>query len=116
LRMTDLVLANSIQLATHALVMLWLAHRLGSLRRRGLAPTALKSLLAATVMGGLTAFSAGLLFARFPGVTLSEQVIVVAGAALVGVVVYAALSVALGIEEIHSLLALLRRPFARLLG
>jgi putative peptidoglycan lipid II flippase len=51
LQMTDLVLANSVQLTGHALVMLWLVHRLGSLRGHRLGITTLKALLSATVMG-----------------------------------------------------------------
>jgi putative peptidoglycan lipid II flippase len=51
LQMTDLVLANSVQLTGHALVMLWLVNRLGSLRGHGLGPTILKAIVAAAVMG-----------------------------------------------------------------
>lgn len=51
LQMTDLVLANSVQLTGHALVMLWLVNRLGSLRGHRLGPTGLKSVLSAIVMG-----------------------------------------------------------------
>jgi peptidoglycan biosynthesis protein MviN/MurJ (putative lipid II flippase) len=49
--MTDLVLANSVQLTGHALVMLWLVNRLASLRGHGLGPTILKAIVAAAVMG-----------------------------------------------------------------
>jgi putative peptidoglycan lipid II flippase len=51
LQMTDLVLANSVQLTGHALVMLWLVNRLASLRGHGLGPTILKAIVAAAVMG-----------------------------------------------------------------
>lgn len=113
LRMTDLVLANSFQLTAHALVMLWLAHRLGSLRRRGLAGTAGRALIAATVMGGLAHLAAGWLAGQLPGATLAEQAAVVAGAAGVGIGVYAGLLVALRVGEVETLLALLRRVVAR---
>lgn len=49
--MTDLVLANSIQLTGHALVMLWLVNRLAPLRRRGLGPTIFKAAGGSLAMG-----------------------------------------------------------------
>ena len=51
LRMTDLVLANSVQLTGHALVMIWLINRVAPLRGRGLGPTTLKAVAASFVMG-----------------------------------------------------------------
>lgn len=51
LLMTDLVLANSIQLTGHALVMLWLVNRLASLRRYQLGLATLKFGAAALIMG-----------------------------------------------------------------
>lgn len=113
LRMTDLVLANSVQLTGHALVMLWLIHRLGSLRGRGLGPTALKVLAASLVMGGLAFASARWLAARFPGQVLLHEVLVVGGAGLVGLAVYGALVMLLRIEEVGMLVALLRRRLRR---
>jgi putative peptidoglycan lipid II flippase len=53
LGMTDLVLANSIQLTGHALVMLWLVNRMGSLSGRGLGTTSLKSISGALMMGAI---------------------------------------------------------------
>ena len=50
LQMADLVLANSVQLTGHALVMLWLVNRLAPLRGRGLGPAALKAALASLLM------------------------------------------------------------------
>jgi putative peptidoglycan lipid II flippase len=113
LRMTDLVLANSIQLTGHALVMLWLMHRLGSLRGRSLERTALKALAASLVMGGMAFAAAQWLVTRFPGQTLLHEVIVVGGAALVGLAVYGALLTLLRIQEAGMLVALLRRRLGR---
>ena len=60
LQMTDLVLANSVQLTGHALVMLWLINQLAPLRGRGLGPTTFKALAASALMG--LALLAGLWF------------------------------------------------------
>jgi putative peptidoglycan lipid II flippase len=110
LRMTDLVLANSVQLTGHALVMLWLIHhRVGKLRGRGLVRTTLKALTASMVTGVVVFAAAQWLVTRFPGLALLHEVIVVGGAALVGLTVYGALVTLLRIEEIGVLLALLRR-------
>lgn len=53
MQMTDLVLANSVQLTGHALVMLWLVNRLATLRGRGLGPTTFKAVAAAAAMGAV---------------------------------------------------------------
>ena len=53
MQMTDLVLANSVQLTGHALVMLWLVSRLAPLRGHGLGPATLKALVAALVMAAV---------------------------------------------------------------
>jgi putative peptidoglycan lipid II flippase len=110
LRMTGLVLANSVQLTGHALVMLWLIHhRVGSLRGRSLERTTLKALAASLVTGGMVFATARWLVTRFSGQTLLHEVIVVGGAALVGLMVYGALVTLLRIEEVGALLALIRR-------
>lgn len=111
LRMTDLVLANSVQLTGHALVMLWLIHRVGSLRGRGLERTAIKVLAASLVMGGLAFASAQGLAARFPGQTFFHEILVAGGAGLVGLVSYGVLVTLLRIEEVGLLVSLLRRRF-----
>lgn len=51
MQMTDLVLANSVQLTGHALLMLWLVNRLASLGGHRLGATTLKAACAALVMG-----------------------------------------------------------------
>jgi len=99
LRMTDLVLANSVQLAGHALVMLWLTGRVGSLRERGLEGVTLKALAASLVMGGAAFVSAHWLAAWLPGHGLLSEAGVVGGAGLVGFGVYGALVTLLRVEE-----------------
>ena len=114
LRMTDLVLANSVQLTGHALVMLWLIHhRVGSLRGRGLVHTTLKALVASLAMGGLTYLTARWLVYRFPDRILLHEVIVVGGAALVGLLVYGALLMLMRIDEVWVLAALFRRRIGK---
>jgi putative peptidoglycan lipid II flippase len=109
LRMTDLVLANSVQLTGHALVMLWLIHhRVGSLWGRSLERTTLKALAASLVMGGAVYATAQWLVTRFSGEALVYEVIVVGGTALLGLAVYGALVTLLRIEEGGVLLALIR--------
>lgn len=112
LRMTDLVLANSIQLTGHALVMFWLIHhRVGSLGGRSLVRTTLKALAASLAMGILTFATAQWLLTRFPGPELLGEATVVGGAAALGLVVYGALLVLLRVEELEVLVALIRRRF-----
>ena len=51
LQMTDLVLANSIQLTSHAVIMLWLTNRVATLKGQYLGSTTLKAGSAALTMG-----------------------------------------------------------------
>jgi putative peptidoglycan lipid II flippase len=112
LRMTDLVLANSLQLTGHALVMLWLInHRVGSMRGRGLRTTTIKALMASLAAGGAAFATAHWLAAPFSAQTLLHEVIVVGGAALTGLAVYGFLVGLLRIEEIGMVIELLRRRF-----
>jgi putative peptidoglycan lipid II flippase len=116
LYMTDLVLANSVQLTGHALVMLWLTHRVGSLRGRGLKTTALKALAAGLMMGGLVFFSVQWLLSRFSAPTLLAELVVVGGAGCIGIATYAALVTLLGIEEVGMLVKLVRQRVSKLTG
>jgi putative peptidoglycan lipid II flippase len=116
LRMTDLVLANSIQLTTHAAVMLWLTHRLGSLSGRGLGRTVLKALAASLIMAGVTRMSAQWLLIRFPGETVLDEAMIVGGAGLAAIVTYSVTATLLRVEEIGILAALLRRQLGRVFG
>jgi putative peptidoglycan lipid II flippase len=109
LRMTDLVLANSIQLAGHAVIMLWLTHRFGSLRDRALGISAVKGLAAALVMGTAVALSSHQLLLFFPSAALQDQLVVVGASAGVGVIVYAALVALLRVEGVGYVVTRLRK-------
>jgi putative peptidoglycan lipid II flippase len=101
LGMLGLVLANSIQWAMHALVMLYLAHRhFDGLRNQGLARTALKVGVASLVTGvvvrtglpglvWLTAFS-----------PLWSELLVVVGAATLGLLAYGLMVWVLRVEDV----------------
>ena len=116
LRMTDLVLANSIQLTAHAAVMLWLTHRFGSLSGRGLGRTALKALAASLIMAGVTKMSAQWLLVRFPGETVLDEAVIVGGAGLAAIVTYSVAATLLHVEEVGILAALLRGQLGRVFG
>jgi putative peptidoglycan lipid II flippase len=111
LRMSDLVLANSAQLTAHAIVMLWLTHREVSLRGQGLEHTVAKVLPAALAMGAVTYLVQLQLHSYLPGGTFLENLLIVAGAAVVGCGVYGGLLLLLHVEEVYMLLTLARRPF-----
>jgi putative peptidoglycan lipid II flippase len=113
LRMTDLVLANSVQLTGHALVMLWLTGRVGSLRGRRLGRTVLKALAASLVMGGVAFASARWLATFFSGQSLLSEAAVVGGAGLMGLAVYGGLVTLLRVEEAGTLVTMLRRRLGR---
>lgn len=114
LRMADLVFANSVQLTGHALVMLWLInHRIGAMSGRGLRITTIKALMASLAAGGVAFATAHWLAARFSVQTLPHEVIVVGGAALAGLAVYALLVALLRIEEVGMVVELLRRRFRK---
>jgi putative peptidoglycan lipid II flippase len=108
LGMLGLVLANSFQLGTHALIMLYLTHRFfDGLRGQGLATTTVKVMLASAVTGAVV-------FASMPflsGVaaffsTWDELIAVVAGGAL-GVVIYGVMIWLLRLEDVGYLWAML---------
>jgi len=116
LRMTDLVLANSIQLASHAMIMLWLTHRFGSLRSRALGASAVKGLVAALVMGAVVTVLSRQLLLHFPSTTLRNQLVVVGAAGGSGVVVYAALVTALKVEGAEYFVTMIRDRVRNLAG
>ncbi|HBY92843.1 MAG: murein biosynthesis integral membrane protein MurJ [Ardenticatenaceae bacterium] len=106
-----LVFASSMQLTGHALIMLWLLHRqLRGPEESGLPAAALKSLVAALLMGLATwAMLTGLhpLFGNENN--LEAEVLLVIGPAFVGALTYAALVVALRLEEATEVVGLIRR-------
>jgi putative peptidoglycan lipid II flippase len=81
LQMTDLVMANSVQLTGHALVMLWLVNRLAPLKGHGLGLTTLKAGSAALLMGLGLWWLLSLLQQWLPGETLLSR------ATLIGILI-----------------------------
>jgi putative peptidoglycan lipid II flippase len=110
IQMTDLVLANSIQLTGHALVMIWLVNRVASLRRRGLGPTILKALTASLVMGlGLWGVLP-LLTNWLPAEGLVTEIVLVGILSLFGGGIYLLVLILLKAQELK-LLSSLRQRF-----
>jgi putative peptidoglycan lipid II flippase len=102
LGMVGLVLANSAQWASHALVMLVLLHRrLDGVRGQGLGLAAGRTLLASLAMALVTWLAQGWLGGAFPGGGALNNLIVVAGAGLAGGAVYLAAATALGVSELR---------------
>lgn len=92
LTLNGLILANSVQWASHALIMLWLLNRrIGSLRGHGMIRLLSKVLAASACMGVVTWLVAELLAqALLPG-SLVDEVFVVGIAAAIGFTLYVAL-------------------------
>ena len=92
LTLNGLILANSVQWASHALIMLWLLNRrMGGLHGHGMIRLLSKVLTASACMGVVTWLVAKLLAqALLPG-SLLDEVIVVGIAAVIGFAVYVAL-------------------------
>ncbi len=108
-RLWQLILANSLKLTLHALLMLALfVRRVGGLRPYGVTRTTCKSLLASLMMAGPSfAVLVGTRFLPLPGALGYLSRITLAGG--VGVIIYLVVMRLLGLEE----LALLRRAFRR---
>jgi putative peptidoglycan lipid II flippase len=109
LQMTDLVLANSIQLTAHALVMLWLVHRVASLHHQRLGLTLLKALGSAGVMGLCLIWSAVFWQNLFPGNSFIAQACRLALLIISGGGAYLLSLVLLKGEELQLLLPIFRR-------
>lgn len=109
MQMTDLVLANSVQLTGHALVMLWLVNRLAPLRGHGLGPTTLKALAAALVMGAILGLMLPLLKAWFPADKLIGEVALVVLLSVLGGSIYLLALYLLRVQELALLSSLLKR-------
>jgi putative peptidoglycan lipid II flippase len=92
LTLNGLILASSIQWASHALIMLWLLHRrLGGLRGHKLLRLLFKTGVASAVMGTVTWLASEMLVRSLPPGNLIAELIIVGGAAAIGFVVYVAL-------------------------
>jgi putative peptidoglycan lipid II flippase len=113
MQMTDLVLANSVQLIGHALVMLWLVNRVASLRGRRLGSTTLKAGAASAVMGlGLWA-TLSLLQNNLPLTGSLAEITLVALLTLIGGGIYLLGLALLGVPELSLLSSLLQKFLPR---
>ena len=112
LTMTDLVLANSIQLTGHALVMLWLINRVAPLGGRGLAATAVKAGAAAVVMGAGLWRVLPILTTWLPTERFTGEALLVGLLGLLGGSIYLLILMMLRLPE----LTLLRTVFRRFLS
>lgn len=109
LQMTDLVLANSIQLAGHALVMLWLVNRLATLRGRGLGPAIFKALAGATAMGVGLWVAQPLVQQWLPPTNFISQAIALTLLITLGGGLYLLVAIILKMPDLHLLVRLFRR-------
>ena len=113
LQMTDLVLANSVQLTGHALVMLWLVNRLAPIRGRGLGPTTLKAVIGSVAMGLILWWALPLLQSWLPSVNLVSKATLVSALIVLGGSIYLLVLIPLKVQELTLLGKLLRRFFLR---
>ena len=109
MQMTDLVLANSVQLTGHALVMLWLVNRLAPLRGRGLGPTTFKAMAAALAMGLVLWGVLPLLKAWLSADSLTTEIALVGTLSALGGGVYLLALYLLRTPELALLAALLQK-------
>jgi putative peptidoglycan lipid II flippase len=113
MQMTDLVLANSVQLTGHALVMLWLVSRLAPLRGHGLGRTTLKAVVAALVMAAMLGLALPFLKGWLPPDSLVAEVILVGLLSGLGGGVYLLALYLLRVQELSLLSSLLKRFLPR---
>jgi putative peptidoglycan lipid II flippase len=115
LGMVGLILANGVQLAGHATVMIWLfQRRIGLLQGQGIGETTLRTLLASTLMGlAVTGVVQGVAWILPASGRLAWLASVVGGGA-VGGLVYLALCAALRAPELHLALDLITQIAGRL--
>lgn len=110
LTLNGLILANSVQLASHALIMMvLLQRRMGRLQSYGLGRFLIKAVVSSLGMGGVTWVVAQTLSRWFPDGRLLGELLVVGGSALVGLAVYVALMVLLRADSGELVQGLLRR-------
>ena len=109
LQMADLVLANSVQLTGHALVMIWLINRLAPLRGRGLETILSKALLASAAMGLGLWIALSALTGWLPASGLLAEITLVGLLSAVGGSIYLSLLLLLKTQELFLLSALTRR-------
>jgi putative peptidoglycan lipid II flippase len=110
LQMTDLVLANSTQLTSHALIMLWLlSRRMGGLRGQGVMAVTVKALAASALMG-LVVYGALSALEGLPGgAGALHELALVAGAGGAGLVAYGLAVNLLRVGEARFLVGFIRQ-------
>lgn len=113
LQMTDLVLANSVQLTGHALVMLWLVNRVASLRGRRLGLTTLKTVVATAAMSAVLWLSLPLLQQWLPPQNLLLKTLHLGALVLLGGSVYFVAAWLLRLPELQTLFQLATRFLPR---
>ncbi len=114
LGMVGLVLANSIQLTSHAVIMLWLLRRrVGTFAREQLAVAVGKVALASTVMGVAVYLSLNALRMVASGDGLLTRAVLVVVAGVIGLLVYALGVTRLGVQEANLVVSMLRRRGGR---
>jgi putative peptidoglycan lipid II flippase len=114
LGMVGLVLANSIQLTSHAVIMwLLLRRRVGTFAREQLPVAIGKVVLASAVMGVAAYLSLNVLRMVAPGDGLLARAVLVVGAGAVGLLVYAFGVTRLGVQEVNLAVSMLRRRSGR---
>lgn len=107
--MIGLVIANSVQLTAHTLLMLTLLYRrVGTFARQRLIETVLKIALSAALMGVTAHLALAALRLALPGDRLLHRAIMVAGGGIVGVLFYAFGVLGLHVEEATLLLQMLQ--------
>jgi putative peptidoglycan lipid II flippase len=110
LTLNGLILANSIQWASHALIMLWLLNRrMGGLHGHGMIRLLLKTLIASAGMGAVTWLVVETLSRSFSTGGLVDELIAVSGAAIVGFAAYVALMALLRADSGTLVQGLLKR-------
>ncbi len=108
--MMGLVLANSLQLTSHAFIMLDLMHRrLGNLHEEHLASTTVRIIVASIAMAICTYLSFLGLRSLLPSPGMLSLALCTALSATVGVLVYAAFVLRLHLPEAHMILQLVQR-------
>lgn len=109
-----LVVANSVQLTSHAIIMLVLLHRrIDGLRGQRLLETVAKTGGAALVMGGVVWIVAGQLPSIIDPTGLIGQILIVGSTTAIGFAIYVLLATALRIEEVHLIWTRLRQKLAQ---
>lgn len=117
LGMFGLVIGNSIQLTSHAIIMLVLLHRrVGSLAREKLGSTIVKVGLSSAVMGVWVYLAMAAMQLLLPGHGLIARAIGLGVSGLGGVAVYGLCAVHLGVDEARMLLTMFSRRARRVKG